>query len=34
VRFVELWKDCDADLRPQVMEVRRRIGKLEAAAAD
>jgi eukaryotic-like serine/threonine-protein kinase len=33
VRFVELWKDCDADLRPQVMEVRRRIGKLEAAAA-
>jgi serine/threonine-protein kinase len=27
-RFVELWKDCDPELRPQVTPVRRRLVKL------
>jgi hypothetical protein len=27
-RFVELWKDCDPDLRGQVGEVRRLLIKL------
>ena len=29
-RFVELWKDCDPELRPQVDEARRRLAKLSA----
>jgi tetratricopeptide (TPR) repeat protein len=24
-RFVDLWKDCDSELRPAVTEVRRRL---------
>ena len=27
-RFVELWKNCDPELRPQVMEARRRLAEL------
>jgi tetratricopeptide (TPR) repeat protein len=27
-RFVELWKDCEPELRPQVTSVRRRLVKL------
>jgi hypothetical protein len=27
-RFVELWKDCDPELRPQVAAVRHRQVKL------
>ena len=26
--FVELWKDCDQELKPQVAEVRRRLADL------
>ena len=32
-RFVELWKDCDTDLRPQVVEVRRRLVNLGPASS-
>ena len=31
-RFVELWKDCDEELRPQVGEVERRLRSLKAPA--
>ena len=26
--FIELWKDCDPKLRPQVVEARRRLAAL------
>ena len=28
-RFVELWKDCDAELRPQIDSVRARLARLD-----
>jgi tetratricopeptide (TPR) repeat protein len=31
-RFVDLWKDCDPELRPQVDEVRRRVSQLSGAS--
>jgi tetratricopeptide (TPR) repeat protein len=31
-RFIELWKDCDPDLRPQVADVRRRLAELAKEA--
>jgi tetratricopeptide (TPR) repeat protein len=27
-RFIELWKNCDPELRPQVIEARRRLAEL------
>ncbi|HEX5436538.1 MAG TPA: AAA family ATPase [Gemmatimonadaceae bacterium] len=30
-RFITLWKDCDAELRPMVDEARRRVARLEGA---
>ncbi len=27
-RFVELWKDCDPELRPMLLDVQRRIARL------
>jgi tetratricopeptide (TPR) repeat protein len=32
-RFVELWKDCDPELRPQVAEARRRLAALSSEPA-
>jgi tetratricopeptide (TPR) repeat protein len=29
-RFVELWKDCDPELRPQLAEMQRRLARLSA----
>ena len=29
-RFVDLWKNADAELQPQVREVRQRLAKLTA----
>jgi tetratricopeptide (TPR) repeat protein len=31
MRFLDLWKDCDPELRPAVAEVRRRIRELEVS---
>ncbi len=32
-RFIELWKEGDSDLRPQVTEVRRRLVQLAKEGA-
>ena len=31
--FVKLWKDADADLQPQVTEIKNRIARLRATEA-
>lgn len=28
-RFIDLWKDCDPELRPQLLEAERRVARLE-----
>ena len=32
-RFVELWKDADPDLQPQVVDVKRRLARLSGEGA-
>ena len=32
-RFIELWKDCDVELRPHVEEARERLGRLLEASS-
>ncbi len=33
-RFVELWKDCDEELRPLVIEAEARLSNLSNATAE